>query len=218
MSKNNPYYGTGSKTNWGMPSDEIKSHSSVLYNERVSAMFSNLELEFADLLIKPDLKRANKVYALMFTLWKMIRPLVSNNPSCRHHLGLDVAPGIYTVDVGFKKYKDCEKYIRSSNELTYEQLDYMVEILNGLDLIIREILQYYKYFIRPEYTQKPDINMASQRYKEMADERTIEELKEVIGEKNIQKLGLVSPDKVIDEFNEFEKQIDLDEVDPNELE
>ena len=63
-------------------------------------------------------------------------------------------------------------------------------------------VQFFQYFYRPEFKQKPDIDMATEQYKDMADKMTIEQLKSVVGKDNkidFDNLGVV-------------KNIDLDDT------
>jgi hypothetical protein len=169
-------------------SNEIKSHSSVLFNERVNTLFMMLDVEGMDAEIKPDIRRILKPKALLGTIWREVRPIVSNNPAVQNVLKLKTThPGIYTVDSGFAHVQECVLAVLSNPEEnnSYEKLYYIIQQLQAIEVIIREVLQYFKYFIRPEYVQKPDINVASKKYEEMADKRTVDEFKELLGDKSI---------------------------------
>ena len=70
----------------------------------------------------------------------------------------------------------------------------MTEHINRIELMLRDILQYFQYFMRTEYKQMPDILQAAETYKQYADKLTVEQLKEVIGKKNkidFEGLGLI---------------------------
>ncbi len=92
--------------------------------------------------------------------------------------------------------------------------------------MIKDILQYFSYFIRPDFSQKPDVDMATERYKYMIDKRTVNELREMVGKTskiNFEELGLekVEPetneidyDPLIDgEITEYSKENDELEID-----
>jgi beta-phosphoglucomutase-like phosphatase (HAD superfamily) len=53
-----------------------------------------------------------------------------------------------------------------------------------LEMLSKEILQYFAYFIRPDFSQKPDVDIATEKYKAIADSRTVEELREIVGRKH----------------------------------
>ena len=59
-------------------------------------------------------------------------------------------------------------------------------------MLIKDVLQYFNYFIRPEFRQKPDVEMATEYYKEIADKKTVDELRLLVGQKhkiNFEELG-----------------------------
>ncbi len=179
---------------------EIKSHSSVLFNERLNAMFMMLDMESMDLEIKPSINRILKTRSLLNTIWRNIRPVVANNPSTRNVLNLNTKhAGIYTIDVGFAHIQECINHMIRTSEYNYDNLLYTVQQLQSTEGIIREVLQYFSYFIRTDTKQKPDINVASKKYEELADERTVEEFNQLLGDKkHILKNSLEIP--ITDEF------------------
>lgn len=75
-----------------------------------------------------------------------------------------------------KKIQYCE-----SNEYTLRRCGILVDNLNEMQVLMRDILQYYHYFIRPDFSQKPDVDIATEGYKEIADKATIEQLKSILG-------------------------------------
>jgi hypothetical protein len=85
--------------------------------------------------------------------------------------------------------------------------------LNNFEMIQKNVLQYFHYFIRPEFRQKPDIDVATETYKEIADSRTIEELKKIVGENNLIDFENLGVNKI--EFNkeveEKEAEEDIDD-------
>jgi hypothetical protein len=147
-----------------------------------------LDVEIMDAEINPSVKRILKAKSILGTIWREVRAIVSNNPSVRNLMKLEtIHPGVYTVDSGFAHIQECINFIMSNPEENnnYDNLIYIIQQLHSIEIIIREVLQYFKYFIRPEYVQKPDINVATEKYKNMADERTVDELKNLLGDKSI---------------------------------
>ena len=69
------------------------------------------------------------------------------------------------------------------NKFTYTEINNCIDELDYTETIIRDILQYYKYFIRPEFKQKPDISEASERFKNMHDEKTVNKFLQTSGNK-----------------------------------
>lgn len=165
-------------------SAEIRSHSSVLFNERLNGLFAMYDMEAMDMEIKPNINRIIKTNTMLKTIWRNIRPIVMNNPTIRNHLGLQTThAGLYTIDVGFAHIQECMDYMINTQEFTYDKLKYCIQQIQNVENIIREILQYFSYFIRTDSIQKPDISIASKKYEEMADERTVEEFNELLGDK-----------------------------------
>jgi hypothetical protein len=198
--------------------ESIKSHSSVLFNERLSQIFYVLEQESTDLKIKPTLNGLNRVYGLLSTLWKMIRPVVSMNPRCINAFRLNTdTPGIYIIDVGMH---NVGQYLNSFRMSTTQLVDAQkffqaIDDLDQVEISIRNILQFYNYFIRPEYQQKPDIHHAAERFRAMADENTLKELEQSLG-KSARVKSATENDKALDmdfsdiEDMDLEKEQDID--------
>lgn len=193
---------------------EIKSHSSVLFNERLNALFAMYDMEAMDLEIKPSINKILKTKALLSSIWRNIRPIVANNPAVRSMLNLNTGhTGIYTADVGFAHIQECVNYMVKNEQYSMDNLLYTVQQLQATEGIIRETLQYFSYFIRSDTKSKPDINQASKKYEAMADQRTVEEFHELLGDKkHILKSSLEVP--IGEEF--FEDMSDELEVAENE--
>lgn len=172
-------YGSG----YSSTSAEVKSHSSVLFNERVNMMFIMYDDIAIHLETSPDIKKILKAKSILAAIWRSVRPLVSNNPKARHILGMDTdKPGIYTADSGFAHVQECITEMITYKDYTYPKLMYTVQQIQNVETIIKEVLQFFSYFIRTEFKQIPDINIAGQKYKGMADERTVQQFNELLGE------------------------------------
>jgi hypothetical protein len=164
---------------------EIKSHSSVLFNERINILFTMLDAEGIDMGIKPNINQIMKVKSILEKIWDNLRPLIYYAPNVRSILKLGTTkPGIYTIDSGFAHIQECINHMISSSDYSYTYLVYTIQQLQNVERIIKEVLQYFSYFIRPDYKQMPDFDSASDRYKQMADKRTVEEFKQLIGDRS----------------------------------
>jgi len=171
---------------------EIKSHSSILYNERMAILFYLLDMKSIKLNSSYRIEDILEVRATIKQIYKNIRMLIRNNPTVRATLNLDTKEdGIYITDFAMgiidQMIQHCEV-----QGYTTRKIYIIVEELNKIETLLKDILQYFHYFIRPDFRQKPDIEIATEKYKEMADKRTIDELKEIVGKKhkiNFENLG-----------------------------
>ena len=86
-------------------------------------------------------------------------------------------------------------------------------------MILKDILQYFHYFIRPDFKQKPDIEIATEKYKEIADIRTVEELRDIVGKRHkidFDMLGAsekieINPEIKYDEDIDGEEKVEVEE-------
>ena len=163
---------------------EIKSHSSVLYNERMAILLYLLDMKSIALNTHYQISDMLEVKSTLNQIYKNTRMLIRNNPTMRATLNLDTkSDGIYITDVAFGMVENMVRYCEI-NGYTTRRIYIIVQELNDFEMMIKDILQYYHYFIRPDFRQKPDIEIATEKYKEIADRRTIEELKEIVGKKH----------------------------------
>jgi hypothetical protein len=171
---------------------EIKSHSSILYNERVAILFYLLDMRSIAMNTHHNIADVLEVRALVKQIYKNVRMLLRYNPTVRATLNLETKDnGVYVTDVAMgiidRMTEYCEVY-----GYTVKRLHIIVEELNNIEMLIKDVLQYFNYFIRPEFRQKPDVEMATEYYKEIADKRTVDELKLLVGQKhmiNFEELG-----------------------------
>lgn len=163
---------------------EIKSHSSILFNERMAILFYLLDMNSIEMNSTHDINAILKVRSVILQIYKNMRTLLRNNPTCRATLNLDTKdPGIYTTDMAIGIIDRMVQYCEAVGYTTRRA--YMIsDELNKVEMIIKDVLQYFSYFIRPDFHQKPDIEMATEKYKEIADKATIEELKLLVGRRN----------------------------------
>jgi len=161
--------------------EEIRSHSSVLYNERVAILFYLLDMHAIRMNASSDIGEVLECKAILKQIYKNIRMLVRYNPTCRATLNLDTQDdGIYVPDVALsvidRMIEHCE-----INGYTMKKLYIVIQEINRVEMLLKDILQYFSYFIRPEFRQKPDVDIATLQYKQMADLRTVEELRALVG-------------------------------------
>ncbi len=191
---------------------EIKSHSSILFNERLAILFYILDMKAMAMNTYYDVNNIREVRGVIKQIYKNIRTLLRNNPTVRVTLNLETKDeGIYVTDVLSsvidKKIDYCEVY-----GYTTKRIWMIVEDLNNLEMMIKDVLQYFHYFIRPEFRQKPDIETATEKYKEVADKRTVDELRELVGKRHkIDFNGLGSSRIELQNEIEYDKDVDDEE-------
>jgi hypothetical protein len=161
--------------------EEIKSHSSVLFNERLAIMFYLLDMHSIRMHASSDISEVLECKAILKQIYTNVRMLLRYNPTCRATLRLDTQDeGIYVPDVAIsiidRMIEHCE-----INGYTMKKLYIIVQEITRVQILIRDILQYFSYFIRPDFRQKPDVDVATENYKAMADFRTVEELRALVG-------------------------------------
>lgn len=163
---------------------EIKSHSSILYNERMAILFYMLDLQGIEMNTYFSVESAMKVRGLLKQIYKNIRTLIRNNPVMRSTLNLDTKdPGIYVTDVAIGVIDRLVEYCQVS-KYTEKRVYIIIQELNRFEVILKDVLQYYHYFIRPDFRQKPEIDIATEKYKEIADIGTVDELRGLVGKSN----------------------------------
>jgi len=164
---------------------EIKSHSSVLFNERLAILFYMLDMHSIEMNKQYQIHEIFTVRSLLLQVYKNMRMLLRNNPVVRATLNLETKdPGIYITDVAWGIIDNMVKYCEA-NGWTTKRSYILASELNKLEMLIKDTLQYFHYFIRPDFRQKPDVEMATERYKEIADKTTLEELREIVGKNHM---------------------------------
>jgi len=197
---------------------EIKSHSSILYNERMAILFYLLDMKSIDLNTNLEINMMLEVRSIINQIYKNIRMLIRNNPTVRATLNLDTKdPGIYITDVILGLVDKMIEYCEG-NDYTTKRVYIIVQELNRVEMLLKDILQYFHYFIRPDFRQKPDIDMATETYKEIADKRTIEELRELTGKRHhidFENLGTsrIELTNEIEYDKEVDGELEEDEID-----
>lgn len=162
--------------------EEIKSHSSVLFNERLAILFYWLDIQSIEMNQNPSPSNIYKVRSTLKQIYMNIRPLIYLDPIIKVKLNLITNDeGIYVPDVMQGVIDEMTRYCEKYNAWTIEYLHIIKENLNEFQTLLRNILQYYHYFIRPSFKQKPDIDQATMRYQEITDSMTLEQLRRVVG-------------------------------------
>lgn len=163
---------------------EIKSHSSILFNERMAILFYLLDMKSIALNTNYDVNMMLEVRAIIKQIYKNIRMLIRANPTVRATLNLETKdPGVYVPDFAIGMTDKMIEYCEN-NGYTNKRLYIIVQEMNRIEMLLKDILQYFHYFIRPDFRQKPDIEVATERYREIADRKTIEELREIVGKQH----------------------------------
>ena len=125
-----------------------------------------------------------QVKSTILQIYKNVRMLIRYNPTMRATLNLETKDeGIYVTDVAIGMIDKMTKWCEL-NGYTVKNIFIIVNELNKLEMILKDVLQYFHYFIRPDFRQKPDIEIATEKYKEIADKHTIEELRDLVGKSN----------------------------------
>jgi hypothetical protein len=133
------------------------------------------------------------------------------NAGARVQLNIETqVDGVYTTDVAFwnidRMIEFCE-----ANEFNPRRISILMQELEQLEMVLKDILQYFMYFIRPDFRQKPDIESATEKYKEIADKQSIEELKALIGKRNKIDFAALGSDRIdLPSNDEIEYDPDLD--------
>ena len=190
---------------------EIKSHSSILFNERLAILFYLLDMKSIQLNSNYDVDMLLEVKSILLQIYKNIRTLIRNNPMMRSTLNLETKDeGIYITDIAIGMIESMVQFC-IINGYTTRRVYILTNELNKVEIMIKDILQYYHYFIRPDFRQKPDIEIATESYKEIADKQTVEELREIAGKHNkIDFEGLGSKRVDLTKEIEYDKLVDGD--------
>ena len=163
---------------------EIKSHSSILFNEGLAILFYILDMKSIDLNANYRVEDALMVKSVLTQIYKNMRTLLRNNPTVRATLNLETKEeGVYTTDVAMNLIDRMMQYCEGYGYTT-KRLYILAQELNKFEMLIKDVLQYFHYFIRPDFRQKPDIELATEKYKEIADKRTVEELRAIVGKRH----------------------------------
>lgn len=171
---------------WGNVGSELKAHSSALTNERISGLM---------VLIDESIIIANSYLRLPYTkkaltyvkqAWKNFRPVVRSSPQCRNDLKLDTkVRGVYTIDAWIDDVEKAINMIETGKfGLTITNLKRINREIENIEIVVRDVMQYFKFTFRTETRNKPDIFEASEKMSEIVDKKTEEDLLSVVGKHN----------------------------------
>jgi len=197
---------------------EFKSHSAVLYNERMAILFYQLDMQSVNLNKFYNKETLIEVKATLLQIYKNIRTVIRNNPVMRATMNLETKDtGIYVTDVMLSTIEGLIMYCEL-NGYTFKRIYIITRELNSLEMILKDILQYYHYFIRPDFRQKPDIEIATERYKEIADKKTIAELKAIVGKNHFVDFDSLGTTRIELKPEDEEPEEDEEKEEPEENE
>jgi len=189
---------------------EIKSHSSILYNERMAILFYLLDMKYLTLYNSRTVTAFYEAHSVLRQIYKNIRMLLRFNDTIRVTMNLETkARGIYTIDVAMSVINEMVKYCEMEG-FTEKRLCIMIQELDNAEMTIKDILQYFHYFIRPDFKQKPDIDFATEEYAKIADKKTIEELKEIVGKNHHIDFASLGSERIEKEREEIEYEPNTD--------
>ena len=150
----------------------------------MAILFYLLDMKSIAMNTNMSVNAALEVRAVLKQIYNNIRMLIRYNPTCRATLNLDTQEeGTYVPDVALstidRMIEHCEV-----NGYTTKKLYIVIQEINRVQQLLKDILQYFHYFIRPDFKQKPDIEIATEQYKEIADSTTVEQLRALVGKSN----------------------------------
>lgn len=164
---------------------EIKSHSSILYNQRMAILFYFLDMKNLTLHKHKNIEAVYDVFSNIKQIYKNTRMLIRYNDAVRVSLNLETKDrGIYTIDVAMSIIEEMIKYCERFG-YTHRKIDILINELDNVEMLLKDILQYFAYFIRPDFSQKPDVESATEKYKQIADSQTVDELRQLVGRKHL---------------------------------
>lgn len=191
---------------------EIKSHSSILYNERMAILFYLLDMKNLTMHKTKTVDSIYDVFSVLKQIYKNVRMLLRFNPVVRTTLNLETKDaGIYTTDVVKSTIDDMIIYCET-NGFTEKRLRILMYEIDNFETMIKDVLQYFSYFIRPEFKQKPDVEIATERYKDMIDKQTVEQLRQIVGKNHQIDFESLGSDRIeiVEREIEFDPTVDGD--------
>lgn len=186
---------------------EFKSHSSFLYNERLSILIYQLDFDALRMNMDyNDPELLKRVYAHNMQIYKNIRMVIRADPVMRKQFRLNTKDsGIYVTDIHLstisKMIQECEV-----SGYSPKRCSILCDELNSFEVSWKDILQHYSYFIRIGLKSKPDMLYATQKYKDQADSATLEQLREIVGTRH-----KIDFDSIALMSSEFEEDTEPDE-------
>lgn len=175
---------------------EIKSHSSILYNERMAILFYLLDMRNLNMHRSRSLDSIYEVHAILRQIYKNVRMLLRFNDVARISLNLETKDrGIYTTDIAMAMIDNMLKWCESEG-FTEKRIHIIMQEIDSTEMMIKDVLQYFQYFIRPDFSQKPDVVIATEKYKEIADKKTVEQLRDLVGKSHMVDFDSLGNDRI----------------------
>jgi len=132
-----------------------------------------------------DIDSMVQAFSAAKVIYANIRMLIRYNPLVRATLNLDTKDGgIYITDIMKARIENMIEYCNTEG-YTLRRVVITCYEVERFGMLLRDVLQYFHYFIRPDFRQKPDIEIATEKYKEIADKHTVEELRKIVGRNSI---------------------------------
>lgn len=199
---------------------EFKSHSSWLYNDRLAVLLYLLDMDSIRLNSLPLSSNEcpgliRRVSSLNQQIYKNVRMVVRGDVVMRRYMNLNTKdPGVYITDIQQWLIIEAIRKCEEEQLWTPRRCKSIISELNNFEMSIKDILQYYSYFIRTGIKQKPDLLVATERYRGMADKMTLEQLRQVVGKSH--KINFDDLEKDDTDTLQIEKDADDDNEDIEE--
>lgn len=179
------------------PTEDIRSHSSLLYNLEVSNLLSEVNAYGKQVRADPTMSQGRQLYnlyAVLRTLWANVRCIIRTSPVARNRANLEVTkyPGLYVPDLLLRMVEHRLRTFNLDNPITQGQAYEIADMLDAVESFVRDALQAMGYFARFETRTKPDINMAADSYLARIDNMTEKDLVQLAG----------TPDRIIKQLTE----------------
>lgn len=166
--------------------NDIKSHSSFLFNNALAVLFYDLDQAMIDMNIRYDVPSVKRVRAVLKQVYNRVRPIFFNAPWIKYKFNLMTqVDGYYTTDFLIHKIDSQIRYCDSAGiGYTEKYLHILAEELEDLYHTTTNILQSMSYFVRSNYQTKPDIDNAMQYYQGNVSKIALKQLKQIAGQDN----------------------------------
>lgn len=190
--------------------EDIRSHSATLFNERLAILDYLLNMKSIELHKDPDNPELIRyVSALNKQIYKNMRMLISQDPVKQHLLGLVTQhEGVYVTDVA-EAMIDRMIEVCETQGYTRRKCRIIISELDSFEILWRNILHSYGYFVRSDFQKKPDVVPAAEKYKNMANRSTLEQLRQIVGKNH--KLDfeeIKNPEKLKENLRSFQEEDD----------
>ena len=116
---------------------EIKSHSSILFNERMAILFFQLDQYGIEMNTYQNVNTIMRVYSILTQIYNNMRMLIRFNPTVRATLNLDTKDdGIYITDIVLNRVKKMIEW-SELNGYTMKNIHIVIQELTNFERIIK---------------------------------------------------------------------------------